>query len=87
MFETIRVQVGYRQNHFCKFLQLFPAKCLFLMFLLHIFAAANGGMAERFNAPVLKTDVLKGTGGSNPSSSAKPLIWESPAIYGWAFAF
>ena len=27
-------------------------------------------MAERFNAPVLKTDVLKGTGGSNPSSSA-----------------
>ena len=30
----------------------------------------SGGMAERFNAPVLKTDVLKGTGGSNPSSSA-----------------
>tara|TARA_R110002049_G_scaffold197096_2_gene366763 strand:- start:157 stop:441 length:285 start_codon:yes stop_codon:yes gene_type:complete len=27
-------------------------------------------MAERFNAPVLKTDVLKGTGGSNPSFSA-----------------
>lgn len=28
-------------------------------------------MAEWFNAPVLKTDVLKGTGGSNPSPSAK----------------
>ena len=30
-------------------------------------------MAERFNAPVLKTDVVKATGGSNPSSSANPL--------------
>lgn len=29
-----------------------------------------GGMAERFNAPVLKTDVVRATGGSNPSSSA-----------------
>ncbi len=29
-----------------------------------------GGMAEWFNAPVLKTDVSRGTGGSNPSSSA-----------------
>lgn len=48
------------------------------MLALYIFAAANGGMAERFNAPVLKTDVLKGTGGSNPSSSAKPFIWEKP---------
>lgn len=27
-------------------------------------------MAERFNAPVLKTGDLKGSGGSNPSSSA-----------------
>ena len=26
-------------------------------------------MAERFNAPVLKTGDLKGSGGSNPSSS------------------
>lgn len=30
----------------------------------------RGEMAERFNAPVLKTDVLQGTGGSNPSFSA-----------------
>ena len=29
-----------------------------------------GGMAERFKASVLKTDVPKGTGGSNPSPSA-----------------
>ena len=29
-----------------------------------------GGMAERSNAAVLKTVVPKGTGGSNPSSSA-----------------
>ncbi len=27
-----------------------------------------GGMAERFKASVLKTDVPKGTGGSNPSA-------------------
>lgn len=31
----------------------------------------RGEMAERLNAPVLKTDVLKGTGGSNPSFSAE----------------
>ena len=31
----------------------------------------HGGVAERLNAPVLKTGVPKGTGGSNPSSSAK----------------
>ena len=30
-------------------------------------------MAERSNAPVLKTDVPQGTGGSNPSLSAKNL--------------
>ena len=35
----------------------------------------TGGVAEWFNAPVLKTDVLKGTGGSNPSSSATLLGW------------
>ena len=28
-------------------------------------------MAERSNAPVLKTGVLRGTGGSNPSPSAR----------------
>ena len=30
-----------------------------------------GEMAEWSNAPVLKTGVLRGTGGSNPSLSAK----------------
>ena len=29
------------------------------------------GVAERLNAAVLKTVILKGIGGSNPSSSAK----------------
>ena len=29
-----------------------------------------GAMSERFKVPVLKTGVLKGTGGSNPSRSA-----------------
>ncbi|CRI33534.1 hypothetical protein BN1224_CV14_A_10420 [Chlamydia pneumoniae] len=31
-------------------------------------------MAERFNAPVLKTGDLKGSGGSNPSSSVSFLF-------------
>ncbi len=30
----------------------------------------NGGVAERLNALVLKTSILYGIGGSNPSSSA-----------------
>ncbi len=30
----------------------------------------SGRMAEWSNAPVLKTGVLRGTGGSNPSPSA-----------------
>ena len=34
------------------------------------FAPAFGKMAEWSNASVLKTDVLRGTGGSNPSLSA-----------------
>jgi hypothetical protein len=34
---------------------------------------APGEMAEWSNAAVLKTVVPQGTGGSNPSSSAKPL--------------
>ena len=41
--------------------------------VLRQFAATNsstGGMAERLNALVLKTSVPRGTGGSNPSSSA-----------------
>jgi hypothetical protein len=36
-----------------------------------IFTFAPGEMAERSNAAVLKTVVLQGTGGSNPSLSAK----------------
>ena len=48
--------------------------------LITTFAPANkaktathlqGEMAEWSNAPVLKTGVLQGTGGSNPSLSAK----------------
>jgi hypothetical protein len=35
---------------------------------------ALGAMAERLNAPVLKTDVPQGTGGSNPSRSAPGTI-------------
>lgn len=33
----------------------------------------NGGVAERLNALVLKTSILYGIGGSNPSSSAENL--------------
>ena len=36
------------------------------------FRASSGGVAEWFKAAVLKTAVPKGTGGSNPSSSAIP---------------
>ncbi len=36
-----------------------------------IFAAEFGKMAERSNAAVLKTVDLHGSGGSNPSLSAK----------------
>jgi hypothetical protein len=35
------------------------------------YSACRGGVAERPNAPVLKTGVLHGTGGSNPSASAQ----------------
>ena len=34
------------------------------------------GVAERLNAAVLKTVLLKGNGGSNPSSSAKIARWQ-----------
>ena len=37
-------------------------------------AAQSGGMAERFNAPVLKTGDPQGSVGSNPTPSA---IWRS----------
>ena len=39
-------------------------------------------MAEWSIAPVLKTDVLRGTGGSNPSLSAENVKWEP---YGFPF--
>jgi hypothetical protein len=42
-----------------------------------------GGVAERSIAPVLKTGVPKGTGGSNPSSSAK----QKRAAFGGLFFF
>ena len=35
----------------------------------------EGDVAERFNAPVSKTDIPKGIGGSNPPISAKILIY------------
>ena len=41
-------------------------------------ASTTGELAERFNAPVLKTDVLKGTGGSNPSLSASTTCIKKP---------
>ena len=41
----------------------------------------RGEMAERLNAPVLKTDVLKGTGGSNPSFSASEKLHDKS----WSF--
>ena len=44
------------------------------------FAPAFGKMAEWSIASVLKTEVLKGTGGSNPSLSAR-LCW---GLYGQA---
>jgi hypothetical protein len=34
--------------------------------------SGNGGMAEWFKAPVLKTGLVKANVGSNPSPSAKP---------------
>ena len=36
----------------------------------------SGRMAEWSNAPVLKTGVLRGTGGSNPSPSATSESYE-----------
>tara|TARA_R110000744_G_scaffold373501_1_gene485694 strand:- start:39 stop:308 length:270 start_codon:yes stop_codon:yes gene_type:complete len=38
-------------------------------------------VAERSNAAVLKTVELRGSGGSNPSSSAKQELDESPALF------
>lgn len=38
-------------------------------------------MAEWSNAPVLKTGVLRGTGGSNPSLSAKPADYFSGFLF------
>jgi hypothetical protein len=35
-------------------------------------AARTGGVAERLKAPVLKTGIPQGIGGSNPSPSANP---------------
>ena len=37
--------------------------------VLYYLSIIYGAMAERLNAPVLKTDVPQGTGGSNPSRS------------------
>ena len=43
-------------------------KCLFIHATTYL--TPHGEMAEWSNAPVLKTGVLRGTGGSNPSLSA-----------------
>ena len=49
---------------------MFSTDCLggIMQLIRHSFK--SGRMAERFIAAVLKTVVLKGTGGSNPSPSA-----------------
>jgi len=39
-------------------------------------------MAERLNAPVLKTGIPRGIGGSNPSFSAKGLVYARPFFIG-----
>jgi hypothetical protein len=38
-------------------------------------------MAERLNAPVLKTGIPKGIGGSNPSFSARTLFEEAGSFF------
>lgn len=45
----------------------------------NIASSFEGRVAERFKAPVLKTDVLQSTGGSNPSS---PVTTETLAQLG-----
>ena len=56
---------------------------------MHTFATQSGNkpgstlgeMAEWSNAAVLKTVVLQGTGGSNPSLSARALISNGLALF------
>ena len=48
---------------------------------------AKGKMAERSNAAVLKTVDLRGSGGSNPSLSAKETLQNSLKYYFAAFFF
>ena len=47
----------------------------------------HGEMAEWSNAPVLKTGVLQGTGGSNPSLSAKISVTSCKTISYADFSF
>jgi hypothetical protein len=44
---------------------------MYLNSSMYFCSVVKGGVAEWSNAPVLKTDVPQGTGGSNPSTSAK----------------
>ena len=54
----------------------------------HIFVQKTilGEVAEWSIAPVLKTDVLKGTGGSNPSLSARKADFTSKSAFLFAFS-
>ena len=54
----------------------------------HIFVEKTtlGEVAEWSIAPVLKTDVLKGTGGSNPSLSAEKQISLRSLLFLFAFS-
>ena len=66
---------------------MFKSKLLSLHSLLdqEPVSVTVGEMAEWSNAPVLKTGVLRGTGGSNPSLSAvesyKSLIYRTLSFY------
>ena len=46
-------------------------KILFCFIICLLSKERNGGVAERLNAPVLKTGVPQGTRGSNPLASAQ----------------
>ena len=82
MKQTVESGLKYAENrtNFIKF-ENFSQKHLHVYRKMSTFADAFdqkvrfvrfGEMAEWSIAPVLKTGVLRGTGGSNPSLSAKP---------------
>ena len=54
----------------CKYLVHYEIMLIFALANTKNDHSLHGEMAEWSNAPVLKTGVLQGTGGSNPSLSA-----------------